>query len=115
MIEGWHDSLESSIQDATLQSFLSGKGVVDTIAEFASEVKSSGKAMMGNAMTGYYSSSKIIPFFNSKYKPALAEKGIKAVMSKITVNLGQKNYREFLWVELIDEAVAGDYVAGQAM
>lgn len=115
LIEGWNDTLDASSSDAELMAFLEGKGAVDVHAAFVAAIKSGGKATMGNAMTGYYSSSKIIPMMNDTHTAAYASKGITAAISKVTVNLGQPAFREFLWVELIDAAAAGAYTPGNKM
>lgn len=115
LIEGWKDKLAESSADPTLAAFLESKGASEVHAAFVKEISSKGKAMMSNAMTGYYSSGKIKPMLKDKFIAAYKEKGIDAVLSKITVNLGMPAYREFLWVELIDASAAGGYKPGQAM
>lgn len=73
-----------------------------------------GKALISNGLTGFYSSKKIKPLL-SKAVRSFEEKGIAVALSKITVNLGQPVFREFLWVELIDTEVAGSYKPAQAV
>ena len=74
-----------------------------------------GTSLIPNAMTGYYSSSRILPLLMDKHALLYAEKGIRAVLSKTTVNFGQPIFRDFLWIELIDEAVANGYEPDQAI
>ena len=112
LIEGWKDSLLESSADPTLVEFLKSKGAEEVHKECVAAIKAKGKAMMGNAIAGYYSSKKIIPLLNDKFVAAYAEKGIKAVISKVAV---VEPYREFLWIELIDTAKAGGYTPALAM
>jgi hypothetical protein len=103
--------MESSA-DPTLMQFIKSKGAEGVHQEFVDRIKTKVKAMMGNAMAGYYASSKIKPMLKDEFIAKYEAKGIKAVISKVMV---VTPYREFLWVELIDTSAAGGYVASRAM
>ncbi len=94
--------------------FIEGKGAKITHEGFAGAIKADGRSAFGNGVTGYYSSSKIMAILKERYATHYAEKGIRAVLSKITVNDGLPNFRNFLWVELVDEA-ASTYEPSQAV
>ena len=107
--------------DASLTDFLGskGKGAASVHAQFVAAIKSRGRALLPNSVTGYFSSKKIRGLLDDRpgrpgFATFFAQCGIRVVLCKKEVGLepdGNEpaaDVRTFMWVELIDEAVMAE-------
>ena len=114
-LNSWkHSSLDTV--DDTLATFLDSKSARDLYDEMCTafkEVKHRGGAKklmavvsFGHAGTGYPKAK--VKEIVAEFVPKFAELGISIGACGVIVNLGQKVWSDFLWVEFVDVAEAPD-------
>ena len=101
----WSDELCTASRPG-LQEFLASKGAVAVHSNFVRSIKTRGRAMLPNALTGRFSSRKIFRLLRQQHAFLYEQCGIAVTLCRLNVALDatgdDESPRVFLWVELTD-------------